>query len=199
MSTDTLPTRDRILNACRTLLESELGTDTRMSDIAKAAGVSRQAVYLHFKNRADLLIAVTRFIDDVEDVDARLAASRSASGGLDRLEAFIDAWCGYIPVIYPVARALMRMAPTDDAAAAAWSDRMTAMRQGCQAALYALARDRVLRTDLNAEGCTDLLWTLLSVRNWEHLTQHCGWSHDQYLSEIKRIARLSFLDEKAQE
>lgn len=198
MPTDTLPTRDRILNACRSLLESELGTSTRMSDVAKAAGVSRQAVYLHFKNRADLLIAVTRFIDDIEDVDARLAASRSASGGIERLEAFIEAWGGYIPVIYPTARALLRMAPTDEAAAAAWSDRMTAMRQGCQAALYALARDRVLRTDLNAEHCTDLLWTLLSVRNWEHLTQQCGWSQDQYMSEIKRVARLTFLDDKGQ-
>lgn len=195
MSTDTLPTRDRILNACRSLLESELGTSTRMSDVANAAGVSRQAVYLHFKNRADLLISVTRHIDQVEDVDARLTASRSASGGLERLDAFIEAWGGYIPVIYPVARALMSMAPTDDAAFAAWSDRMTAMRQGCQAALYAMARERILRTDLNADQCTDLLWTQLSVRNWEHLVQDCGWSQERYVEEIKRIARLTFLDQ----
>jgi len=197
MSETALNTRDKILNACRTLLESELGTATRMSDVAKTAGVSRQAVYLHFKNRADLLIAVTRHIDTVETVDTRLAASRTASGGLERLNAFIDAWCGYIPVIYPVARALMSMAPTDEAAAAAWADRMTAMRQGCQAALYAMARDRVLRTDQNADACTDLLWTLLSVRNWEHLVQDCGWSQDAYVTEIKRIARLSFLDHNA--
>ena len=72
-------TRTRILNACRALLESDAGAVTRMSDVAKAAGVSRQAVYLHFKTRAELLIALTRHIDEVEHVEERLVASRSAT------------------------------------------------------------------------------------------------------------------------
>jgi len=188
----TAPTRDRILDACRALLESE-GAQTRMSDVAKAAGVSRQAVYLHFKTRADLLIAVTRHIDKVEDVDARLVKSRNASGGLERLDAFIEAWGGYIPIIYPVARALIAMAPTDEAARLAWADRMNAMRQGCEAALQAMARDGVLRTHLTADQSADLLWTLLSVRNWESLTQDCDWPQEEYIRQTKMLARRTFL------
>ena len=44
---DASVTRTKILNACRALLEGDAGAATRMGDVAKAAGVSRQAVYLH--------------------------------------------------------------------------------------------------------------------------------------------------------
>ncbi|WP_306014764.1 TetR/AcrR family transcriptional regulator [Oceanicaulis sp. MMSF_3324] len=185
---DASATRTKILNACRTLLESDAGAATRMSDVAKAAGVSRQAVYLHFKTRAELLIALTRHIDSVEDVDDRLAASRAATG-LDRLDAFIDAWGGYIPVIYPVGRALMAMAPGDDAARLAWEDRMTAMRQGCEAAVRALESVGALKDALTLETGTDMLWTLLSVRNWEALVETCGWDQSRYITDMKALSR----------
>jgi AcrR family transcriptional regulator len=181
-------TRTRILNACRALLESDAGAATRMSDVAKAAGVSRQAVYLHFKTRAELLIALTRHIDEVEHVEERLVASRSATG-LERLDAYIDAWGAYIPVIYPVGQALMAMAPTDDAARLAWDDRMNAMRQGCEAAVKALAMAGRLRAGLGETPATDMLWTLLSVRNWESLVQDCGWDQTRYIKDMKALSR----------
>lgn len=185
----TVDTRTKILNACHTLLISDDGGSTRMSDIAKAAGLSRQAVYLHFKTRAELLIALTRHIDEVEDVAARLAPSRAATTGLERLDAYIEAWGGYIPIIYPVARALMAMAPSDEAADLAWTDRITAMRKGCDAAIQALAADGDLRSGLDAQTAADLLWALLSVRNWEALTQSCGWPQAQYLQHMKALTR----------
>jgi AcrR family transcriptional regulator len=46
-----------------------------MSDIAKAAGLSRQAVYLHFPNRAELLISATKHLD--EKVDRRAALRKA--------------------------------------------------------------------------------------------------------------------------
>ena len=97
MSSPTSETRVRILNATWKLLEASQGSGVRMSDIAKIAGISRQAVYLHFPNRAELLIATTRHLDEVKSVDARLMVSRNAITGLARLEAFIEAWGNYIP------------------------------------------------------------------------------------------------------
>ncbi|WP_440958232.1 TetR/AcrR family transcriptional regulator [Oceanicaulis sp. LC35] len=185
---DASVTSTKILDACRALLESDAGAATRMSDVAKAAGVSRQAVYLHFKTRAELLIALTRHIDEVEHVDERLIASRAATG-LDRLDAFIDAWGAYIPVIYPVGRALMAMAPSDEAARLAWEDRMNAMRQGCEAAVNALQTARLLREGVGKQPATDMLWTLLSVRNWENLVLECGWNQKRYIRDIKALSR----------
>ena len=189
MSSDKIDTRTRILESTWKLLESDGGETVRMSDIAKAAGVSRQAVYLHFPNRADLLIATTRHLDDVLNVDARLEKSRAADSGIERLTAFIDAWGNYIPEIHGVARALLAMKDTDAEADAAWRDRMQAVRHGCAAAVKALKADGDLREGLSVEKATDLLWTLLSVRNWEHLRSDCGWSQRQYIEVMTSSAR----------
>ncbi|GAW33054.1 DNA-binding transcriptional repressor AcrR [Roseovarius sp. A-2] len=188
MSSKDLTTRDRILNAAWTLLESNPGVAARMSDIAKKAGVSRQALYLHFPNRTELFIAVTRHQDAVFGVQDMLAASRAAETGEERLRAFITAWGNYIPRIFGVAKTLLVMSETDVDAAQAWNERMADMHEGCAAAVTALARDGVLAMD--ETEAADLLWTLLSIPTWEYLTRLCGWPQERYLSEITRLARL---------
>lgn len=191
MSSEMSDTRERIMTATWRLLEESGGQGVRMADVAKRAGVSRQAVYLHFPSRAELLIATTRHIDAKHDVDGRLAASRGARDGPGRLDAFIEAWGAYIPEIHGVCSALLAMRDTDAAAAAAWDDRMAALREGCAAAVLDLAEEGYLRADLDPNSATDLLWTLLSVRNWEHLRRDCGWSQDRYVAAMKDLARRS--------
>lgn len=193
MSSDKPDTRSRILEAAWKLLEDGGGSGVRMSDIAKAAGISRQALYLHFPSRADLLVATTRHLDTVKDVDGRLAVSRAAASGVARLDAFVAMWAAYIPEIYGVGKALMAMQETDDEARLAWSDRMNAVREGCAAAVDALAADGALAQNLTADKATDLLWTLLSVRNWEQLTRECGWSQEDYSAGIALAARRCLL------
>lgn len=188
MSSDQTDTRTKILQGALALLEAQSDALPRMSDFAKKAGISRQAVYLHFANRLELIVAATQFQDDQNDVNARLAPSRNATNGRDRLDAFVVAWCSYIPIIYPVARAIIAISDTDAEARAAWEARMQDMREGCEAAVLALARDGTLPAHIDTEQATDLLWTLLSVRNWEQLTQVCGWSQDCYLQTIRALA-----------
>jgi len=189
MSSKNLKTRNRILNATWKLLEANQSADVRMSDIAKRAGVSRQAVYLHFANRTDLLIATTKYIDEVKGVNDRLVASRTAKGGLERLEAFVDAWCNYIPEVYSILKALRAVKETDDAAMRAWDDRMQAVWQGCEAAVKALKADDVLKTEYAIDDASDILWTLLSVYNWEQLTIECGWAQEKYVDYVLNIAK----------
>ncbi|MQX36638.1 TetR/AcrR family transcriptional regulator [Roseospira navarrensis] len=192
MSSEKTDTRTRILDAAWGLLESRDGP-ARMADIARAAGISRQALYMHFPNRADLLIATTRHIDAVKDIDARLVPSRTAETGRARLDAFVEAWGAYIPEIQGVARALMAMQEADAEARRAWADRMAAVREGCAAAVDALARDGDLAPGLSPEAATDLLWTLLSVPNWAHLTGPCGWSQADYRHAMTRLARAALV------
>ncbi|MDA0369779.1 MAG: TetR/AcrR family transcriptional regulator [Proteobacteria bacterium] len=189
MSSPPKDTRTRILAAAWALLEKGDGRAVRMSDIAKAAGVSRQALYLHFPTRGELLVETTRYLDVVKNVDDGLVASRTAASGRERLDAFIEAWGNYIPEIYAGAKALLAMQDTDEAAALAWADRMRALRHGCAAAVDALARDGVLTHDHSPEHATDILFTLVSVRNWETLTRDCGWSQQRYVDTTKQLAR----------
>ncbi len=196
MSSENNSTRVRILNSAWKLLESNQGKGVRMTDIAKLAGISRQALYLHFSKRADLLIATTLYIDEVKDSDARLLASRTAKSGVERLDAYIEAWGQYIPEIYGVAKALLAMKDTDEAAAVAWNYRMQAMREGCEAAIKALHKDGQLSKQHSPKQATDILWTMLSVRNWEQLTFDCGWSAKKYIKTTQLLARSVFMDKQ---
>lgn len=189
MSSNLNETKRRILDAARRLLESGEANAVRMSDIAREAELSRQAVYLHYPTRAELLTATVRYLDEIKDVDSRLAASRAAESGVERLDAFVTAWGGYIPEIYGVARAMLAMKDTDAAAAAAWADRMAAVYDGCRAAVQALSDDDRLSPDYTVAQASDILWTLLSVRNWEQLTIERNWSQKRYLDTTRDLAR----------
>jgi AcrR family transcriptional regulator len=181
-------TRARILQASLDLLEKSGGKGVRVSDIAKRAGLTRQALYLHFANRADLLIATTHYLDQLKGSDARLAKSRAARTGIDRLDAFVEAWGSYIPEIYGCAKALIAMGDGDDAAKATWDKRMQDMREGCRAAVDALNADDNLHPAHDAKMATDILWALLSVQNWERWTHECGWSQEKYIKNLKWMA-----------
>ena len=194
MSSDLPKTRTRILDCTWNLLESG-DKKVRMSDIAKAVGISRQALYLHFPTRAELLVATTRHIDSVKKVDERLAESRAATSGRARLRGFIKAWGGYIPEIHGMAVALRAMRDSDTEAAAAWDERMQAVRHGCAAATRALAADEALKPELSEDTATDLLWTILSVENWERLVRDCGWSQERYIKSITRLAETALAGE----
>lgn len=192
MSSETSNTRSRILEATWRLMEQHQGRGVRMSDIAASAGISRQALYLHFDARADLLIATTRYMDEVMGVQESLEASRRAKTGVDRLKAFVTAWGHHLPKIHGVARALLAMREDDPAAAAAWDERMAAVREGCEAAIQALDRDGALVPIWTVETATDLFWAMLSVRTWELLTVECGWSTDDYIARVQNQALRTF-------
>jgi hypothetical protein len=70
---------------------------------------------------------------------------------------------------------------------------MQDVREGCEAAIRALDRDNALSPEQSPERATDILWTLLSVRNWEQLTIDCGWSQETYIITQKSLARRLFV------
>jgi AcrR family transcriptional regulator len=195
MSSESIETRTRILETTVRMLEEHGGRGVRVGDIAKAAGISRQAVYLHFASRTELLVAATKYLDEVLEVDRRLAPSRAAKSGVERLALYIECWGNYIPEIYGVAKALLLAQDTDEAAAAAWQDRMLAMRDGCRAAIDALHSDGKLASGWTRKKATDVLWSMLLVPTWENLTVKCGWSNQQYVRWMKTVAERTFVKE----
>ena len=188
MSSKESETRIRILKATWKLTEKHRGKGVSMSQIAGVAGISRQAVYLHFKSRAQLLVATTRHMDEVLGLEQRLASSRAAATGVERLEAYIECWGKYIPEIYGMAKALLLMEDTDDDASQALNERRLDIRDECHAVIKALEQDQMLAGEWDIKQATDLLWAMISFRNWEFLRFQCGWTTQQY---IKRLQALS--------
>jgi AcrR family transcriptional regulator len=193
MSSGELETRTRILEATRRLMEERRGHGVRMHDIAEAAGVSRQAVYDHFGSRAKLLVATTHYVDEVRGLRERRRRFQAATTGVERLEAYVEFWGNYIPEVYGMAKALLAARETDEAAAAAWGDRMAAVRESCRYTIEALHDDRMLAPEWSRDEAVDLMWTMLSVRNWEQLTIECGWSISQYVDRMQKLLKRTFV------
>src|SRR4029079_1168974 len=85
-------TRTQILEAARALFE-ELGYyGAGLGAVAKKAGVSRQAIYLHFPSKAELLTALHLHVFDPDVVPAlRRYPITDAMSGMDVLDATIAA------------------------------------------------------------------------------------------------------------
>jgi AcrR family transcriptional regulator len=186
-------TREKILQKTWQLMVKRRGQGVRVEDVARAVGISRQAVYLHFGSRAGLLIATVRYVDEAKNLNDRLQKMNTAANGAEVLEAFVDFWGNYLPEIHGPAKALLAVRETDKDAAAALADRMQALRQGCRSVVNCLVRDRMLAPQWNADRAVDALYAMSSVSVWEDLTIECGWSQAEYISHMKWIFKRTFL------
>ena len=171
------------------------GQGVRVSDIAKAAGVSRQALYLHFNNRTALMVATIRYADEVYSFNERLKALQSTSAGIDNLLGLIDLWGKYVPLICGLRHALLDPRAIDEAAAAAWEERMGILRESCRMAINGLVGKGIHRPDMKVKKAADLLWSLLGIELWENLTRDCGWSTTEYIKAMQDLAIRTFVRE----
>ena len=194
MSSEEADTKTRILKATWKLMEQRRGLGVSMSAIAKAAGISRQAVYLHFSSRTELMRATTDYVDEIKGLNERLEKIRAATTGIELLEACVEVWGNYIPEIYGIAKAMILTRETDEASAAAWNGCMSGLRNYCQETIEALDREGILASEWSQKEAVEMFWTIISVNNWEQLTIECGWSTAQYIDRTKKVLMRTFVD-----
>ena len=180
MSSDEGTSRLRILRAALALITRRGGAAVTMAEIAKAAKLSRQALYLHFQDRADLLMAVVSYVDEQRGLTEHLQKVFDAPTGVAALREAVKVQARLNPSVWPIARALDAVRRTDEAAERAWQDRLARRLDGCRRIVARMRADRTLRKDLSAESAADLLWTMTSLRTWEDLVLSRGWSADNY-------------------
>jgi AcrR family transcriptional regulator len=185
MSSYESETQRRILEAARQLMVERRGKDVRLEDVAKAAHVSRQAVYLHFGSRAGLLIATARYLDELLGLPERLRPVYEAESAIKALEAKVEFWARYIPDIYGLAKALVLAKDSDEAAAAAWQDRMQALYEGCLEVVERLEHEGLLAEEWTVKSAADYFYVTLSLTTWEQLTIERGWSGEEYIQWLK--------------
>jgi AcrR family transcriptional regulator len=193
MSSGDPKTRKRILEKTWQLMEKNHRQAVRIDDIAQAVGVSRQAVYLHFGSRAELLVATVRYVDEMHGIKDRLKSINAAQDGVELLDAFVEFWGNYIPEIHGLAKALLESRKSDAAAAAAWDDRMSELRAGCKNTIDCLIRNKELASEWKAGQAVDALWSMMSIAVWENLTIDCGWTNSEYISRMKAMLRRVFV------
>ena len=198
MSSDQIDTRTKILTETWKLMEDQRGQNVHMSDIAKAAGISRQAVYLHFPSRTDLIVATVQYVDEVKGLHERMAQLETIASAGQLLDEAIEVWGNYIPEIYGLAKVMLKARDTDEAMAAGWENSMGCLREACETIIAALASEGLLAAGWAQAQAVDLLWMLLSVYNWEQLTVECGWSQSAYIAHMKTICKRTFVKAESQ-
>ena len=185
-------TRAEILDAAWNLI-SEKGAEVSISEIASAAGISRQAVYLHFGSRGGLLMALVRRADTRFEIKERLFACIDVSDPEERLDRLVRVWIDFVTKIFPVATDLVRLRATDRDASAAWEDRMTDLRSWLLALTTSLEEDGALAAGWSPKEASEYLWASFSVQLWGLLVEDCGWDQDRALSVLRRTIRQTLL------
>ncbi len=196
MSSEKTDTRKRILEATWQLMEQRQWQGVRVSDIAEAVGISRQAVYLHFASRTELMIATVIYVDEVTGLTERLKAFEKASTGIELLEVCVEVWGSSIPEIYGIAKALLSARDTDEASKAAWNDRMACLRNVCQEIIDGLEREGRLSPQWSRDDAIEMMFTVLSINNWEYFTIECGWSNERYIDRMQTALKQTFVVEE---
>ncbi|MBX3607656.1 MAG: TetR family transcriptional regulator [Piscinibacter sp.] len=176
-------TRANILEAAWNLMAGAHRLDAGMAEVAAAAGVTRQTLFLAFGNRAGLLVAMARHQDT--RCDAVRAMRQIAATGADAaaLHAFVGAWLKYLPIVYPVAIQLETGSLSDADANAAWQDRIFSqgVRLGLDRILGQMAAGGGLRADQDPSRLADLCLTCLVPSTWRYLVVERGWTTEAFV------------------
>ena len=181
-------TRSRILEAALARVRGNQGAGLTMAEVAAQAGVSRQAVYLHFADRTALLLALVRHVDETRGLAAKLAAIAKAPSARAAVAAMVALQASDNPILWPVARILDSLRHGDPAVDAAWRDQSTDRLRSCRAIAERFQQEGALAPHLSLDAAGELLWTLTSLCLWEDLVIARGWSADRYRTHVSYLA-----------
>jgi AcrR family transcriptional regulator len=176
-------TRARILDTAWKLVRERGVEAVTVADVAAAAGVSRQLVYVHFENRAGLLVAMARR-HDVRSGFAGRVAEAAALAPVAALERLLREWFAYLPEILPVARALEAAAVNGDDGGAAWRDRMGGLREVLAAAVDRVAADGRLAEGWTPAAATDWVWARAQPSAYALLVADRGWAAGDFVDRV---------------
>jgi AcrR family transcriptional regulator len=179
--------KTRILDVALNLITKRKGADVSMAEIANAAKVSRQAMYLHFADRADLMLALVRHADEKRGMDDEIRKIREAPTGVAAMCAMVSLQARMNPGIWAIARAVDAVRRTDEAAEQGWQDRLKHRLWGCGQIVERMQQEKTLRPGVSPEEARDLLWSITSLRTWEDLVLERGWTGTQYEERIIRL------------
>jgi AcrR family transcriptional regulator len=178
-------TRGRILDCAWALAAERRTAEIAVGDVARAAGVSRQLVYFHFKSRAGLLDAMVRRHDHTAGFRTAVVAAR-AQPPVEALEALLVAWLRYVPTIHPVARSLEAAQIRGEEGGAAWADRMSDLRDAFRLAVLRLDEADKLAEGWTVERAAEWIWSRTHLDTWHHLVVECGWSEADFAERAVR-------------
>jgi len=180
-------TSARVLDAALALIAKRGDANVTMADIARAARLSRQAVYLLFPDRSALMLAAARHLDERLDLPEEIRRIDEATTGTAMIAALVSLQARRNHALWPIVRAVDAVRRSDPAAERAWQDRLESRLRGCRTIVARLRREHTLKAGLGPAVAADLLWSLTSLRMWEDLVLQRTWSSKQYETYVTAL------------
>jgi AcrR family transcriptional regulator len=184
-------TRTQILEAARTMFE-ELGYNgAGLGAIAKMAGVSRQAIYLHFPSKAELLTALHLhiFATDVVPALERYPITDTMSA-LDALDATIAVDVEVASNVWRIHEALATARRQHPEVEETLRPREEERYAGLVDLGRRLKRDGALPPKIRVGTFADMLWGLINTGTYRSLVIERDWSLAQYRRWVRDTIRL---------
>ena len=187
-------TRVAILDAARSLYEVHGYFSVGLEAVAKRAGVSRQAVYLHFESKAELLRALHARINE-QDVSPVMNGVWNRPTAMESLDAFIDASVKGARKIIVIAKALDAARRGDPDVEETWKEPEAGRYADCRRMAEWLKRDGELAPGMKVAEAADIIWSLASFGGYESLVIDRGWSTTRWSQWLKQTLRLVIADQ----
>ena len=179
-------TRRQILEAAQRLFERQGYAATTMAAIAAEAGVAGKTVYLAFETKSGVLRALWNFLlrGDQEDVPisdrhwyrevlGEPDPERQLRLGAANSRAVKERVGGVIEVVHAAAA----IDPDIDAL---WKRIESEFHANQRVVVASIDEKGGLRTELDVDRATDILWTLNHPDVWQLLVVQRGWTPDEY-------------------
>jgi AcrR family transcriptional regulator len=164
-----------------------------MSEIAAEARVSRQALYLHFRDRTSLFLDVSRMADTLARTPSRQRKIDEAPTAREALRETIALQAWLKPRLQGIATALDALRRTDPAAQAAWKEREQARLHRCEQVVRRLHAEGDLTSAFDIRTAAQCLWAFTSQRVWDDLVVDQGWSTGRYRTHLTQALEAMLL------
>jgi AcrR family transcriptional regulator len=184
MSSDT---RENILEATLELMVRQGNVTASMGKIAKEAGVSRQAVYLHFDSRADLLMQFTEWTDATLGIPDRIQKVVAIEDPREQLFAMVGLSIALEPELAELTAVLDHARATDEDLAAAWNGRIAQRRSGHNMVWARAAEAGLLADGWTPERAADVTVALTLPASYRSFVTEGGWSHEEWGTWVMSI------------
>jgi AcrR family transcriptional regulator len=181
------PARRRVLEAAWNVIVVRGEAGFTMAQIAKKAKISRQALYLHFPDRAQLLDALVKYADEQRGLTSAIQHIVDAPTAREAIHRVVSLQALQNPRIWAIALAFEAVRRTDKAAQRSWQGRQTRRLETCRTLIERLRREGELRQTLTIAEAADLLYVVTSIRMWEDLVLVRGWTADEYQERVTRL------------
>lgn len=189
MSSRREQTRQNILDSALKLFVDRGYYGVGMEEVARAAGISRQALYLHFKSKSELVVTMAQYSDELINVPEFIRQGMEAVTAVEALNLGVEAYGVIEPQIYDAMRVVYSARKSDEAAESVWQDRMAYRRANVRRLMERLETEGSLAAGWTVDEATDFAWGVLSLHTYENLVLERGWTIEQFVGRLGAMLR----------